>query len=77
MRSKACFLTKSPGDVVLRAFIFRIGKDDLRTVVFDQFTHIKESGMVTYPSGLLHVMRYDDNGKLVLQFIDQFFDLCC
>ena len=46
-----------------------------RVVVFDQFAQEEEGRLVGNTAGLLHAVRYDDDGIFFLQFQRQVFDL--
>src|SRR5687767_2108029 len=53
---------ESAGHIILSLFPGRVGKDFPRRVIFDQFTDVKEGGVIGNARRLLHVMRYDHDG---------------
>ena len=74
------FLTVPPSsetsrNVILSGFFARVCKNLLRIVIFHHRTHVEESGFVTDPCCLLHIMGYNNNGIFLLQFVNQFFHL--
>ena len=71
---KFALLTESSGNIILRAVVFRISKHLFGIVIFHQFAHIKESRFIAYPGGLLHIVRYDNQGIIFLQLMKQFLN---
>ena len=49
------------------SFVFRISEHDFRIVVFYQFAEVHEHRTVGDTHGLRHVVRYDEDGYLVLE----------
>src|SRR6202034_4318062 len=66
---------EAAGDVILGALIARRGEYFAGRIELDQFAEIHEGGELRYPRRLLHVMGDDDDRVVVLQFVDQLFDL--
>lgn len=66
--------TKPARDVILGLLVLRFDKDGVGDIEFDQFAHIHIGGIVGDPGGLLHVVGDDQDGDLVLEVGDQFFD---
>src|SRR5476651_1839317 len=68
-------LTKLSGDVIFGARLARIGEDLLGRAVLDELPHVEESGRVSDARCLLQVVGHDDDGQVLPQLVDQFFDL--
>src|SRR4029079_2354462 len=63
------------GDVGLRALVVGGGEDVLSRAELDQLAEIHEGGEVRDARRLLHVMRHDDDGVVLLELVDQLLDL--
>src|ERR1700755_2024711 len=70
-------LAEAAGDVVLGAAFVRSGEDAGGLTELHQLAEIHEGGEVRDTRRLLHVMRDDGDGVVVLELVDQFFDLGC
>ena len=68
-------LAKASCDVVLSATIVRGGEDAGSFTKLDQLTEVHESRKIRYACGLLHVVGDDGDRVVVLEFVDQLFDL--
>src|SRR5476651_2409112 len=66
--------TETAGDVVLRAAVRWIGEHVAGRICFDQFAEIHECGEIGDARGLLHVVRDNDDGVVVLEFGNQLFN---
>src|SRR5439155_9991615 len=73
---RALPLSKPPGDVVLRSFLSWVGKNLRRRSEFNEPAEIQEGGEIRATSGLLHVVRDDEDGVVGGQLVDQFFNFC-
>src|SRR5690606_13805191 len=69
------FSTEPPGDVVFGQLLRRVRKNRLSVVIFDHSAHPKESSVITYARGLLHVVGHDDDRVVPLELQDQLLDL--
>src|ERR1039458_43798 len=67
-------LTEPAGDIVFGLFLGGIAEDEVGPVVFDQSPHQKKAGKIRDARGLLHVVRDDHHGALVLEGEHQLFD---
>src|SRR5690349_2340877 len=67
--------TEAPGYVVLSPLLRRSGEDGVCRAEFDQFPEIHEGGEIRGACCLLHVVRYDGDRIVLLQLVDQLFDL--
>ena len=63
-------LTKPSGNIILGSLVLRVGEHEFGIVVFHQFPQIKKCCFVTYPCGLLHIMRYDNDRISLLKHGD-------
>src|SRR5215467_2532814 len=69
-------LAKASCNVVLRATIVRGGEDAGGLTKLDQLAEVHEGREIGYACGLLHVVGHDGDCVVVLEFVDQLFDLC-
>src|SRR5262245_8733117 len=69
-------LAKASCNVVLRATIVRGGEDAGGLTKLDQLAEVHEGREIGYACGLLHVVGHDGDRVVVLEFVDQLFDLC-
>ncbi len=67
------FLPEPPCYIVVSLLLFRIREYFLRCVIFDEFSHVEKARHVRYARGLLHIVRYDDDGDFLLEVDDQLF----
>src|SRR5829696_3340939 len=67
--------TKSSSYVVFRLFLRGIGKNFAREIVLHQFSQVEEGRVIRDARGLLHIMRDDHDGEILLQVENQFLDL--
>src|SRR5437016_9241388 len=72
-------LAKAPRNIVYRPSLRRIGEDLRGLTVLHQppdsvFLRKHESGEVTHPRGLLHIMGHDRDREIALQLADQLLD---
>src|SRR3569833_862116 len=68
-------LAVTAGDVIFRLFLLRISEQGVGVFVFDQLTQVHERRVIGHARGLLHVVRDDDDGVVVLVLVDQLFEL--
>src|SRR5215212_11318676 len=66
-------LPKSPRNVILGPFLFGRGEKCFPFAVLNQLTLQKERGVIRGARGLLHGMRYEDNGVFLLKFLQRGF----
>src|SRR5574343_140104 len=62
------------GNVVLGALVLRLDEDFIGLAEFDQFAQIHVGGVIGDAGSLLHVVRHDQDGDALLEFMHQFFD---
>src|SRR6266853_377559 len=62
------------GDVVLRLFLPRLDENLVGHAEFHHFSEIHIRRIVRNPRRLLHVVRYDYDGIVVLQLMHEFLD---
>ena len=62
----AAFSAEAAGDIILGALVRRSGKQLLAGGVLYDLTKQEEGGGIAYAHGLLHIMRYDNYGIIVL-----------
>src|SRR5215475_9637750 len=74
--SRSHALAKASCNVVLRATIVRGGEDTGGLTKLDQLAEVHEGREIRHASGLLHVVGHDGDRVVVLEFVDQLFDLC-
>jgi hypothetical protein len=71
---------KPSGDVVLGRLLVRVREDLVRRTYLNELAwlslgrQVEEGGLVADPGGLLHVVRDDHDGVLLLELPDQVFD---
>src|SRR5947208_13618168 len=70
-----CASAKSAGDIVLRPSFARICENFRGRPKLDQFSKIKESGVIRDATGLLHVVRNRYDRVLAFELVDQFLNL--
>src|ERR1700677_3541920 len=71
----SALLSESAGDVIFGLLPGRGLEDNLRRIVFNEFSQQEETGSIGDARSLLHVVRDDDDGALVLQGEQQIFNL--
>src|SRR5690242_6303005 len=66
---------ETSGHVIFGPLLGRVGKNLVRGVVLDQLAKIKEGSVIRNARRLLHVVRDDDDRKLLFQIQNQVLDL--
>mgnify|MGYP000192968516 CR=1 FL=1 len=56
-------------DIILCAFILRMGKDLLRIAEFHHFSHEEKSEIVRNTGSLLHIVGNHDDRQFIFQFL--------
>src|SRR5262249_55986598 len=72
---EALILPELAGDIVLRPSLARVGEDLGSGPDLDQLTEIEERRVVRDARRLLHGVRHDDDGVLLLELVDELLDL--
>src|SRR5688572_7777081 len=67
-------LPEPPGDVFLRQLVRWVREDLFRAIELNQFAQIHERREIRHASGLLHVVRDDDDCHPLAQAADELFD---
>src|SRR6516165_2352758 len=70
-------LDKAASDVILRAAVVRSRENASGFAELDKITEIHKGREIRNARGLLHVMGHDRNRVVILQLVDQLFDLGC
>ena len=68
-------LPKSPAHIALGALVFRRKKELLAMAALDALAAEEERGRVGHTRGLLHAVRHDHDGVIVLELRQHLFDL--
>src|SRR5438105_6428718 len=68
-------LSKLTSYVIFRSRLFRVGEELLGGPALDELAHVEERSRIRNASGLLHVVRHDDDGELLAKLVDQLLDL--
>src|SRR5215813_9586374 len=68
-------LPELAGDIVLRPSLARVGEDLGGGPDLDQLTEIEERSVIRDARRLLHGVRHDDDGVLLLELVDELLDL--
>src|SRR5262249_13647426 len=67
--------TKSASDVILGLLVLGLDEDRIGHVELDQLSEIHVRRVVGDPRSLLHIVRDDDYGEVLLQLVQQLLDL--
>jgi hypothetical protein len=62
--------TEPARNVIFRFLLAWLREDFRGRPKLNQFTEVKESGVIGDTASLLHVMSYDDDGVMRLQFVN-------
>src|SRR5262249_2370653 len=69
-------LTKSAGNIILRALHAWVGENFRGRTELDQSAEVKEAGVLGNASSLVHVVRHSHDGVLGSQFLNQLLNFC-
>src|SRR5262249_33137998 len=76
LSGRAQKLSKPPCDVILRLSFLWICKNGRCRAKLDQPAQVKESCVIRYTAGLLHIVSDGNDRVFRLQLVDQLLDLC-
>lgn len=66
---------KPPSNVILGALAARIGEERSRIGVLNEVAFVQKGGAVAGTTGLLHIVRHQNNGIGLFELVNKFFEL--